>query len=302
MPAAAAAVAAAGRHGRAAAAAGLSKTSGVSPFPMVEAFCLMEHARATGAPVGDLVEQRLQGKPLQLVVGTQPFADLDVACLAGQCIPRPETEQWCAWLAARLTTWTSPPAISVLEVGSGTGCVSLALARALPTTRVVGIDTSPAAVQQSRLNAAGQRNVVFERVTVDADGSWVPRALALNDGARYDVIVSNPPYVPEHMWRRVDRSVRRWESPAVLYGGHLGLDVARHVIAAAPDLLRPSAASSSSSSPSIVVECGYEFQTVALKRWMRSVGLDDVEHHYDYAGRPRWVSAVQPPFVVDAPG
>ncbi|CEP00465.1 unnamed protein product (mitochondrion) [Plasmodiophora brassicae] len=265
------------------------RASRVTDCPGQEARWIMEHARSTGKDTADLLRDRLTGKPLQLVLGTQPFVGIDVHCRPGQLIPRPETEQWCAWLAGRVTG-----SETVLEIGCGTGCISLALASAVPGLSVVAIDASPDAVQQSGDNAAkvGCKSVRFAEMVVGDDDGWVGRVLDLNGGSMFDMVVSNPPYIPVHHWRRLDEGVRRWESPRALCAGHLGLDVCRSIIRATPYLVRPRAASSS-SAPSLVIEYGETFQTLRLQQWMRSAGLDLVEAHRDYNGRLRWITGVR---------
>lgn len=219
-----------------------------------------------------MVARARTGEPIQYVLGSWAFRHLDLAIDARVLIPRPETEL-VAEVAIELAKAFGPTR-AVLDLGTGSGAIGLALADELPVdgTAVWLTDVSSDALALARANLAGigraARNV---RV---AEGSWFD---ALPDGERFDVIVSNPPYVaagsPE-----AEQIVIDWEPHGALFAGRDGLDDLRHIIAEASSRLRPGGW--------LVVEHGHD-QGAAVASLFRGAGFIDVETRVDLSGLDR---------------
>ncbi len=190
------------------------------------------------AVLHDAVERRGRGEPVQYVVGETAFRHIVVRCAPGVLIPRPETEvlvdQALAELDARREAGEGPA--RVLEVGFGTGCVALSIASERPGTLVTATDVAPEALELATRNRAA----LGLEDAVDLIGcdlvSGVPDELM----GRFDVLVSNPPYVPtEVLDRQVPAEVADFEPRLALDGGPDGLDVFRRLLDAAPEALAP---------------------------------------------------------------
>jgi len=165
-----------------------------------------------------LVARRAKGEPVAYIVGVRGFHDLELEVTRDVLIPRPETELLVELALQRIPADTG---CTVADLGTGSGAVALAIAKARPLARVVATDASAAALQVARANAErlGLRNVGF------AQGDW---CVALGD-ARFDVIVSNPPYIAEgdpHL-REGDL---RFEPRTALASGADGLDAIRVIV------------------------------------------------------------------------
>lgn len=152
------------------------------------------------------IEELSAGRPVQYVLGHAEFCGLRIGVREGVLIPRPETEELTAHIARQ-----APPSPAVLDICTGSGCIALALERLLPGARVDAIDLSDAALTIARENAA-------------ALGSGVRflRADALGDLAElpddtYDIVVANPPYVPESDRMSMRRNVTAYEPSEALY-------------------------------------------------------------------------------------
>lgn len=183
----------------------------------------------------DGVRRRGAGEPLQYVTGEMPFRHIVMRCERDVLIPRPETEILVdAALEALKGRATDAPL--ALEIGTGTGCIALSLASELKGTRVIATDLSPAAVRLATRNrdALGLGSVV-EVVECDLASS-VPDALM----GRFDLLVSNPPYIPSDVLRHdVPAEVKDHEPELALDGGEDGLDVFRRILELAPQALAP---------------------------------------------------------------
>ncbi|MGE0703442.1 MAG: peptide chain release factor N(5)-glutamine methyltransferase [Vicinamibacterales bacterium] len=197
------------------------------------------HAEAAGpAPLSfeqaypAAVARRTAREPLAYIVGEREFWNLTFEVSRATLIPRPETE---TLVEAVLELFPDPQRpLSAVDVGTGTGCLAVAIARERPGASVLATDTSREALEVARRNAA--RHEVSDRVTfVEADLLGERKALL-------DLIVSNPPYVPE--WDRVELQpeVRDYEPAAALFGGPDGLAVIRRLVAEAPRRLRANGA------------------------------------------------------------
>lgn len=185
------------------------------------------------AGYADLVSRREAGVPVAYLVGRREFFGLDLVVDDRVMIPRPETERLVDVLIHALR---DHPAPLVVDIGTGSGAVAIALAQMLPRARVVATDVSPDALAVARINAA--RCGVAQRIAWARGPGLEPLAPLGIDG-RVDAVVSNPPYIPTAEIARLPREVREHEPVVALDGGCDGLRVHREVIAGAARYLAP---------------------------------------------------------------
>ncbi|MGV3719422.1 MAG: peptide chain release factor N(5)-glutamine methyltransferase [Actinomycetota bacterium] len=179
------------------------------------------------ARYGALVGRRVVREPLPYLLGTWEFMGLPFHVSPGVLIPRPETETLVETVAARLQRDAQ-----ILDVGAGSGCISVGLARLLPHAEILALEPSPEALEVARRNVydlgfAGRVQVLSGRFPEDAAGL---RGL--------DAVVSNPPYIPSAEVDELEPELRFHEPRGALDGGPDGLEVLRPLVQVGPDLLK----------------------------------------------------------------
>ena len=228
-----------------------------------------------------LVDERLTGKPTQYITGHQEFWGLDFEVSPDVLIPRPETEhvvEEVIELAARYGL-AKDARLQIVDVGTGSGCIALALASEFPGAIIFGADISrPALVVASR-NAV--RLGMPQRVKF-LESDLLARLLDTDSFSSFDFVVSNPPYVGHHELDKLQREVRDFE-PSLAWGGDLecGDEIYKRLFPQALRALKPGGY--------VVVEIGYNMQDAVLA--LLGDGWTDVEVGPDLAGIPRVVSA-----------
>jgi release factor glutamine methyltransferase len=238
-----------------------------------------------------LVARRIEGAPTQYLIGKQEFWGLEFEVGPGVLIPRPETEHVVEVALARL----GPPdaddprprgtGLRIADVGTGSGCLAIALARELPGAHIIATDISAAALAYACRNA--QRHAVAERVhfvecnLLDCfrDSSLVTRHSPL------DLVVSNPPYISRVEAESLPREVRAHEPHEALFGGPEGHEFYPALVDQARNLLRPGG--------QFVAELGYN--SVARVAPLLDASRDwcDVAVTHDLAGIPRVLAATR---------
>ena len=232
------------------------------------------------AAYDDFIERRSAGVPTQYLTGHQEFWGLDFEVGPGVLIPRPETEHIIEVVLARVGSRRSQ-SVRIADVGTGSGCIAIALARELPRAEIVATDISALALDYARTNAA--RHAVSSRIQFYETN--LLRALAeFSDRARnsFDLIVSNPPYVGRNDAAKLAREVREHEPSEALFAGDRGFDLYPGLVEQATKLLRPEGM--------IVLEVGYDGADY-VQSLLSASGWCAVEVSRDLAGIERVVSA-----------
>jgi len=177
--------------------------------------------------------QRARGVPAQYITGHQEFWGLDLIVTPAVLIPRPETEHVIETVLGLLTSESgSQTAVRIADVGTGSGCIALALARELPHAEIYATDISPAAVEIARANAA--RHQLEDRIQFHETDLVCGLA-----GNSFDLIVSNPPYVGDSEADQVQREVRKFEPRNAVFAGPTGSEVIARLIPQAKAALKP---------------------------------------------------------------
>lgn len=190
-------------------------------------------APSVAAAYTDLIGQRVSGRPTAYLIGHREFFGMDLRVDERVLIPRPETERLVEVVRDALR---DHPAPLIVDIGTGSGAVAIALVRALPRARLLATDSSAGALEVARLNAA--RCGVEGRVAWACGAGFAPLAgRGLEETV--DALVSNPPYVPTAEIARLPEEVRNHEPLEALDGGPDGLAVHRALVLGAPRYLRP---------------------------------------------------------------
>jgi release factor glutamine methyltransferase len=223
----------------------------------------------TSEPYLDMLARRLRGEPIAYIIGEREFYGRPFEVSSDVLIPRPETE-----LLIELALELIPERTErrVLDLGTGSGCIAITLAKQRREIKVIATDVSKAALAVAARNVA--RHTAFN-VELRA-GSWFKPVADL----RFDIIVSNPPYVAEGD-AHLGEGDLRFEPPAALRGGATGLSALEVIIASARHHLRDGG--------SLLVEHGFD-QAEAVAALMRAHGLEEIIASTDLAGIARATS------------
>ena len=228
-----------------------------------------------------LLERRARGEPLPYLTGCIEFFGLDFAVDPRVLIPRPETEALVD-LALQLVTNGSSErkGCAIVDVGTGSGCIAVALAVHTPRARVYALDLSADALIVARANA--QRHSVDHRI------AFIQSDLLEPIGERVDLIVANPPYVAAEEWATLPVEVQEHEPRIALYGGARGLEVIRRLLCELSAHLRPEGA--------LLMEIGALQGPDVIQLARQALPSADVALHADLSGNDR-VLCIQQPFV-----
>lgn len=244
----------------------LEKASGASRLRM------RSHPEAALAPGAwqafeALLARRAGGEPVAYCVGERGFMDFTLSIDAAVLIPRPETE-------LLITTALNYPSAHILDLGTGSGCIAIAMARAWPSAQIVAVDQCAQALACARHNAEclGAEAIQFKQ------GNWY----APVNGARFDLILANPPYIADAE-PHPDQGDARFEPRTALRAGPTGLEAISAIIQAAPQHLQ--------AGGWIWLEHGYR-QGEAVRAQLTRNGFNQVTTHSDLAGHER-VSGAQ---------
>jgi release factor glutamine methyltransferase len=218
-------------------------------------------APAAGRRFGEMVRRRLRREPVAYILGRKGFRHLELAVDRRVLIPRPETE-----LLVELALELRPRRL--LDVGTGSGAIALAVADELPECEVTATDTSPGALEVAVANA--ERLGLAARVDLT-------RPLLPSVTREFDLVVANLPYVSEAEWGDLEPEVAKWEPREALLGGPDGLDVFRVTIPATAGL-----------APVLALEVGAG-QAEAVGGLLRASGFEEIETRRDLAGIERVV-------------
>jgi release factor glutamine methyltransferase len=256
-----------------------------SPTARLDAELLIGHALDLGRvelytgferPLGDeelatcreLIARRAKREPVAYILGRWGFRGLDVDVDRRVLVPRPETELVVDRCLALLEGAAGP---AVLDVGTGSGALALALSSEVPGAVVCGCDVSEDALEVARANGA--------RLGVDVE--WVVSDLFQGlGGRRFDLVVSNPPYVAAAEIEGLEPEVRDWEPRGATVAGDTGLEVVERLVSAVPGALEPAGA--------LVLEVGAG-QAGAASALMEAAGFGGVERDCDHSGIERIV-------------
>ncbi len=266
---------------------GTSFLSGL-PHPSLEARVLLGHAASLpevqifAAPERmlpprcearylRLLERRRRGVPLSYLTGTKEFWSLSLGVSPSVLIPRPETEV----LVEKVLELSSREDETILDMGTGSGNIVIALARELPRARLVAADISERALGVARANAARQKAARIRFVRSDLFSAF------RGEGIKFDFIVSNPPYVSRGEWEALPAEVREFEPRRALLAGESGLDVIGRLVRRAGAFLKPG---------------GYLIFEIGSGQRDRVLGLfgrrwTEIETAWDLAGHPRVITA-----------
>ena len=218
-----------------------------------------------------LIEQRLKGAPIAYLTGTREFWSLALRVTPAVLVPRPETELLVELALQRLPEQQAGPSVdrarSILDLGTGSGAIALAIASERPGSRVTGVDISPAALQVARQNS---RDLGLTHIDWRL-GSW----FAAVPGERFDVIVANPPYVAA-----ADPALEdlRAEPAIALCDGPTGLEALSAIAAAAAPHLE--------NQGWLILEHGSD-QAPDVARLLERHGFASIRTHLDFSGKPR---------------
>lgn len=219
------------------------------------------------APLPDgalkLLQRRLDGEPVAYLTGTQEFHGLNLQVTPDTLVPRPDTETLVDWALDLLPN--DGPA-TVLDLGTGSGAIALALAHRRPRAEVHAVDASAGALSAAQANGLRLGLPVHWHL-----GSWLA---PVSDGC-FDLIVSNPPYIRDddpHL------PALRHEPRSALTAGADGLDDLRAIVADAPQHLNPGAW--------LLLEHGWD-QADTVAALLRNAGFTAVQHRLDLAGHRR---------------
>jgi release factor glutamine methyltransferase len=221
----------------------------------------------------ELIARRAKREPVAYILGRWGFRGLDLDVDRRVLVPRPETELLVDRCLALLDGVAGP---AVLDVGTGSGAIALALASELPEARVAGCDVFGDALEVARANG--------ERLGVEVE--WVASdMLAGVEGRRFHLVVSNPPYVAAGEIEALEPEVRDWEPRGATVAGETGLEAIERLVAQAPAALEPGGA--------LVLEVGAG-QAAAGAALLEGAGLAGVGRDPDHAGIERivWGRAV----------
>lgn len=265
------------------AAAGVEDAESAAGWWMAEALGAARHDLPGLAVSEDDVRRirdgfrRLAGhEPLQYVIGHAPFLDFTLRTDARALVPRPETEELVGRVLADRAFWRAPGR-AVADIGTGTGCIAIALARACPDAQVWAVDRAAEALALARENADG--NGVGARIHfLEADllAPFAPESL--------DLVVSNPPYIAPAVIDALADNVRRFEPRMALDGGADGLSVIRRLIEQAFTVLKKRGR--------LWLEIG-EDQGDAVRRLLEQAGFDRADIHRDMYQHIRFAEAVK---------
>ncbi|HEY0107149.1 MAG TPA: peptide chain release factor N(5)-glutamine methyltransferase [Rhizomicrobium sp.] len=244
--------------------------------PRLDARLLWEFAHKSDLPpeggsealFESLIVRRAAREPLAYLVGAKEFWSLDFAVGPGVLIPRPDSETLIGELLRRHPGRAEP--LAILDLGTGSGCLLVAALTEYPNARGVGIDSSAEALAYARANIAAHG--LQDRATLIESG-WL-------DGAEpgFDVVLSNPPYIPTAEIDGLEPDVARYEPRAALDGGPDGLDAYRALAVRIGSLLKPAGHA--------FLELG-QGQAGAVTGLMAAQGLQTPEIGVDLAGIPR---------------
>ena len=221
----------------------------------------------------ELVKRRAAREPLQHLVGSTSFCGLEIAVSRDALIPRPETELLVEHALKFLATVPKPTA---LDFGTGSGCLAVTLAVQCPPATLHALDISDAALALARQNAA--RHQVAERVTFHLGDGFA----ALPGGLKFDLIVSNPPYIASAEIETLEPEVRDFDPRLALDGGADGLDFYRRLAAGAADFLTPGS--------QFMLEFG-DGQAEAVEKILSAQNWIVEAVIADYSGRNRMIIA-----------
>lgn len=227
-----------------------------------------------------LLKRRAEREPLQYILGHAAFRELELAVDARVLIPRPETEV----LVDEVLAWAGPAdgkPRTALDVGTGSGAIALSLVAEGPFARVVATDTAAEALALARENA--RRCGASGSVEFREGPLFEPVAA----GERFDVVVSNPPYVADRDAGALEPEVGRWEPAVALFAGPDGLGVLRGLVDGAPERLAPRGL--------LALEVGLHQAGPVVAMIEARGAYDEVRVRRDLAGRERVVLATRAP-------
>ncbi len=219
-----------------------------------------------------LVERRLHGEPIQYILGECEFFGLPFTVNRDVLIPRPETEHLVEKVLELAAHFSAP---RIVDIGTGSGAIAVALAHKLPAAHVTATDKSAAALLVARKNAG--RNGVAERIRFVEGDLLAPLA-----DAKFDVVVSNPPYIPEVDRGSLAVEVRDHEPAAALFAGSDGLDIYRRLI--------PAAYGALAQDGFLALEIGFG-QADAIAAILAAAGFAQIEFTKDLQGIDRVATA-----------
>jgi release factor glutamine methyltransferase len=226
----------------------------------------------------EVTAERAKGCPTQYITGHQEFWGLDLLVSPAVLIPRPETEHVVETVLELVQEHYREhhERIKIVDVGTGSGCIALALATELPQAEIHACDISDEALEMARVNAA--RLGLGSRVLMRKSD-----LLSVYEQETFDFVVSNPPYVGEAEADKVQKQVRDFEPKVAVFSGAEGMDIYRR--------LMPQSQSALREGGWFVTEIGFSIEE-KTKRLMR--GWEDVRTTADLQGIPRVVAARKP--------
>lgn len=244
------------------------------------------------------VARRAAGEPLQLISGTAPFRYLTLKVAPGVLIPRPETEVLVSEALAELhlpriadhvqvgeegeeVVFAQLPSLHVLDVCTGSGCIACAIASEYPAAKVLALDIADEALTLAQENVDALN--LNERVEVRR--SDLLQSLNEKEQGMFDLLISNPPYIPTTVLQGLDREVTDFEPRLALDGGEDGLDLVRILLQQAPNALKPQGV--------LALEL-FEGHLDKAATLAKAAGFEEVRIANDLTNRPRVLIAHAP--------
>jgi release factor glutamine methyltransferase len=249
---------------------GLTRMELHNPIALERALAEVADESAIVDGYAELIKRRCNHEPVQYLTGTAGFRNLDLAVGPGVLVPRPETEGLVEEVLKHIANLPGP--VSVIDLGAGSGAMAISIATEAPNTHVIAVEKSLDAIEWLK------QNVAFYDESIRIVQGDVSDVL---EGVKCDVVVANPPYVPDS--QPLPKDVANFEPAIALFGGSDGLELPQRFIIAAARLLNTGGL--------LAIE-HTETQGEAIAKLL-SADFNQVALHQDLTGRPRWTSAIR---------
>lgn len=224
-----------------------------------------------------IIQQVKHQKPLQYLIGFVPFLDLSITIEPPIAIPRPETEFWLDELI-HLFKPLKEEKLKILDLCTGSGCIALGLAHALPQAHITGVDINEKAIELANQN---KKNNNIE------NAEFLYSDLFTNlHNQKFDIIISNPPYISPEDWEKVSPRVRNWEDERAMRADEQGYAIIRSIIDQAPHYLKTPSTVQEQKLPQLVLEIGYQ-QGARTKELLTERGYANAQIIKDQYGNDR---------------